>query len=88
VPRKRLKLQEEVANASQWNDGFNWQAEYGVVSFGGKQLDMVIKYVKNQRAHHSEGTIIPFLERIAPEDMTGTERARGSNFRAPKQAQD
>ena len=33
---------------------FAWQAEYGVVSFGGKQLDIVIKYVKNQRQHHTD----------------------------------
>ena len=46
---------------------FNWQAEYGVVSFGGKQLDRVVKYVKNQRQHHLEGTTIPFLERVEAE---------------------
>jgi len=45
---------------------FAWQAEYGVVSFGGKQLDFVVKYAKNQRRHHLDGTIIPFLERVAP----------------------
>jgi putative transposase len=42
---------------------FQWQTEYGVVSFGGKQLDMVVTYVKNQRRHHAQGTVIPFLER-------------------------
>ncbi len=46
---------------------FKWQAEYGVVSFGGKQLDMVVKYVKNQRQHHLAGTIIPFLECVEVE---------------------
>ncbi|MCB9079322.1 MAG: transposase [Anaerolineaceae bacterium] len=40
---------------------FQWQREYGVVSFGGKQLDQVVKYVKNQRQHHADGTLIPFL---------------------------
>ncbi len=50
---------------------FKWQAEYGVVSFGGKQLDMVVKYVKNQRQHHSEGTIIPFLERVEAAEAQG-----------------
>lgn len=49
---------------------FNWQSEYGVVSFGGKQLDMVVKYVKNQRQHHQEGTLIPFLERVESEEST------------------
>jgi hypothetical protein len=46
---------------------FAWQAEYGVVSFGGKQLDFVVKYVKNQRKHHLEGQVIPFLERYEQE---------------------
>jgi len=41
---------------------FSWQGEYGVVSFGGKQLDMVVKYVKNQRQHYEGRTTIPFLE--------------------------
>ncbi|MBE7554636.1 MAG: IS200/IS605 family transposase [Anaerolineales bacterium] len=50
---------------------FNWQAEYGVVSFGGKQLNMVVKYVKNQRQHHLAGTIIPFLERVEAKEARG-----------------
>lgn len=50
---------------------FKWQAEYGVVSFGGKQLDMVVKYVRNQRQHHAEGTIIPFLERVGTQEAQG-----------------
>ncbi|NJN93739.1 MAG: IS200/IS605 family transposase [Anaerolineales bacterium] len=50
---------------------FSWQAEYGVVSFGGKQLNMVVKYVKNQRQHHLTGTIIPFLERVESEESRG-----------------
>jgi putative transposase len=33
-----------------------------VVSFGGKQLDMVARYVKGQRQHHLEGKVYPFLE--------------------------
>ncbi len=41
---------------------FAWQGQYGVVSFGGKQLDTVVKYVKNQREHHTAGTTITFLE--------------------------
>jgi putative transposase len=46
---------------------FNWQAEYGVVSFDGKQLDVVVKYVNHQRQNHLEGTIIPFLEHVDTE---------------------
>jgi putative transposase len=44
------------------NTPFAWQAEYGVLSFGGKQLDFVVKYVKNQRQHHRDNTLLPALE--------------------------
>ncbi len=47
---------------------FSWQAEYGVVSFGGRQLGMVVKYIKNQRQHHTTGTTIAFLERAMSEN--------------------
>ena len=46
---------------------FAWQAEYGVVSFGGKRLDMVVQYAKNQREHHTKGTTIAMLEQAVPE---------------------
>ena len=46
---------------------FAWQSEYGIVSFGGKQLDFVVKYVKNQRRHHADRTVVTFLERVAAE---------------------
>jgi putative transposase len=52
---------------------FAWQPEYGVVSFGGKKLDMIVKYVKNQRAHHTEGTTMTMLE-IARGDVTANHR--------------
>jgi putative transposase len=64
---------------------FSWQAENGVVSFGGKQLDIVVKYVKNQRQHHLEGTIIAFLECVEVEAMcniveTHVEYLRGEEY--------
>jgi len=49
---------------------FAWQEEYGVTSFGGKQLDTVVKYAKNQRKHHAEKTIIGVLERSAQEQKS------------------
>jgi putative transposase len=45
---------------------FAWQEEYGVVSFGGKQLDTVVNYVKNQHSHHAEGSLMRALERSQP----------------------
>ena len=55
---------------------FAWQAEYGVVSFGGKMLDMVVRYAKNQRKHHAEGTTVAMLEQIVPARKRGAEPPR------------
>jgi putative transposase len=41
-----------------------WQAGYGVVSFGTKDLEWVRQYVRSQREHHTCGTTIERLERI------------------------
>jgi putative transposase len=47
---------------------FAWQAEYGVVSFGGKKLDMVAQYAKDQRTHHADGTTVAMLERVISQE--------------------
>jgi putative transposase len=41
-----------------------WQAGYGVISFGTKDLDWVKAYIQNQREHHGQGTAQDRLERI------------------------
>jgi len=41
-----------------------WQAGYGVVSFGTADLDWVKRYVCQQRAHHQRGQVHDRLERI------------------------
>jgi len=41
-----------------------WQAGYGVVSFGTKDLPWVRQYIQNQRSHHATGKIVDRLERI------------------------
>jgi len=41
---------------------FAWQNEYGVVSFGEKQLGWVVRYTHNQAQHHEQGTIVARLE--------------------------
>ena len=46
---------------------FAWQSEYGVISFGGKMLDMVVRYTKNQRKHHVDETTIAMLEQVGQE---------------------
>ena len=45
-----------------------WQAGYGVVSFGTRDLEWVVAYVRNQREHHASGTMQERLERITELD--------------------
>jgi putative transposase len=45
-----------------------WQSKYGVVSFGAKDLPWVVEYVRNQREHHSAGSIHQRLECTEIED--------------------
>jgi REP element-mobilizing transposase RayT len=42
--------------------GFYWQDEYGVVSFGERQLGWVVRYVHDQALHHAQGSAIGRLE--------------------------
>ena len=41
---------------------FEWQEGFGVVSFGPKQLGVVIDYIHNQRVHHQTNSIFVGLE--------------------------
>jgi REP element-mobilizing transposase RayT len=43
---------------------FAWQGGYGVVSFGTRDLDWVVGYIRRQKEHHAKGTGIDRLERI------------------------
>jgi hypothetical protein len=45
-----------------------WQAGYGVVSFGTGDLPWVIEYVRNQREHHARATVHDRLERITEDE--------------------
>ena len=45
-----------------------WQAGYGVVSFGTKDLDWVKAYIQNQRQHHQQRTAQERLERITHDE--------------------
>lgn len=46
----------------------DWQAGYGVVSFGTKDLDWVKHYIRSQKEHHRKGTATERLERITSDD--------------------
>jgi len=43
---------------------FHWQAEYGVLSFGERNLAGVVRYIHNQKQHHADGTLIAAMERM------------------------
>ncbi|NOY28866.1 MAG: IS200/IS605 family transposase [Planctomycetes bacterium] len=45
-----------------------WQAGYGIVSFGTKDLPWVIAYIKSQREHHAKNTAVDRLEKITQFD--------------------
>jgi putative transposase len=42
----------------------DWQTGYGVVSLGTKDLEWVVRYIRNQKEHHQSGTIVERLETI------------------------
>jgi putative transposase len=43
---------------------FYWQDEYGVLSFGERNLPAVVRYIHNQKQHHADGTLIAAMERM------------------------
>jgi putative transposase len=45
-----------------------WQAGYGVMSFGTGDLDWVKEYLRNQPEHHARGHVFDRLERITERD--------------------
>jgi len=59
-----------VNHALSLETQFAWQGDYGVVSFGAKHLDTVVRYVRGQRQHHSQGTLIVMLETAVSDAST------------------
>lgn len=43
---------------------FYWQGEYGVLSFGEKNLAAVVRYIHNQKKHHADGVLNMEMERM------------------------
>ncbi|HND91291.1 MAG TPA: IS200/IS605 family transposase [Anaerolineales bacterium] len=43
---------------------FYWQDEYGVLSFGERNLASVVRYIHNQKQHHKDGTLISAMEHM------------------------
>jgi putative transposase len=51
-----------------------WQAGYGVVSFGTRDLPWVNEYVRNQREHHTTNRVFDRLELSSNNHPVGGER--------------
>jgi len=49
--------------------GLQWQAGYGIVSFGTRDLKWVVDYIHNQRENHAKGSIHERLERTDENDI-------------------
>jgi len=60
-------INHEIANRKL----LDWQQGYGVVSFGTKDLEWVVQYVKNQKAHHARGATVKRLEQFDTENHKG-----------------
>jgi hypothetical protein len=50
-----------------------WQTEYGVVSFGKRDLPWVVDDIKRQREHHAAGRVEHRLERITQVEVQSPE---------------
>ncbi len=53
-----------------------WQRGYGIVSFGTRDLQWVVEYIKNQEEHHRAGTVHNRLERIDSDDARAAGEGR------------
>jgi putative transposase len=45
-----------------------WQAGYGVVSYGTRDGELVYEYIRHQKTHHVRGAVHDRLERITQEE--------------------
>jgi len=46
----------------------DWQTGYGVVSFGTKDLEWVVNYIRNQKEHHEKRATVERLEKITHDE--------------------
>jgi putative transposase len=52
------------SSSHEFGNELRWQAGYGVVSFGTRDLDWVISYINNPKDRHRTGRISARLERF------------------------
>ncbi|MBZ0283665.1 MAG: IS200/IS605 family transposase [Anaerolineae bacterium] len=59
---KGLSTHEVNGTFPDLPSAFKWQTAYGLLTFGEKALPFVTAYIQNQKQHHAEGRIQPYLE--------------------------
>jgi putative transposase len=52
----------------QITENFAWQDGFGVLSFSERDLPAIVDYIKNQKAHHRNGTCNEEMERMEEDD--------------------
>ncbi len=57
-----------VSHDLKFPNSFDWQRGYGVVSFGDRHFEQVIRYVHNQKAHHQDLTLNNIMEKWSEEE--------------------
>ncbi len=55
-------------NKAMKQSSFKWQQGYGAFTFAERDLEDVIRYVRNQKLHHSKGSTIDRMEHCDSED--------------------
>lgn len=61
---KGLSTREINASFQNLEMPFRWQEGYHVLTYGKKNLDFVLDYIANQKTHHSQNTLEPYLEQL------------------------
>jgi hypothetical protein len=64
-------------NKEKGYKALEWQRGFGVVSFGRKNLPMVLEYIANQKEHHAKGSVHERLERTVGEEIPVWKREKG-----------
>lgn len=56
--------------------GLEWQRGYGIVTFGTRDLEWVVGYIRNQKEHHRKGTTHDRLEKIFADERSAFGKGR------------
>lgn len=55
------------ASSHEFGKALQWQSGYGIVTFGTRDLEWVVGYIRNQKERHRSGRLSERLERIEKE---------------------